>query len=404
MVNSGANERLTNLLAVTDAALGDLTVDDYLVEILDRVRTAVNADTAAVLLREPGSDELVARAAWGLEDEVRQGVRIPIGTGFAGRIAATRAPVVLDRVGPETVTNPILWESGVKVMLGVPLLASDRLLGVLHVGRLVEDEFTDDDVVLMQIVADRVAGAFQRRQLAAEATAARLLERGLQPSRLPRLSGLQFASRYVPAERRGIGGDWYDCFTLPDGRLWLVTGDVAGHGLSAAVVMGRVKSALRSYALLGDGPARTLERTDRKLQHFEIGTMVTVICAVAEPPYDAFAISSAGHLPPVLAEPGQPGRLVDVATTPPLGLIPDVAREEQRVEFLPGAVLLLFTDGLVERRDEDITEGLERLRKTADADRPEAVCQRVMHELIGRKPTTDDVALLAVRRLPEPAT
>ena len=141
MASQGIDERLSNLSAVIDVRLTKLDVDDLLVELLERVRIVLDADTAAVLLRQYGSDDLVARAACGLEEEVRQGVRVPIGTGFAGTIAARRAPVVLDHVDSTTVANPILWEKGIRRMIGVPLLYGDELLGVLHVGRIADRSF-----------------------------------------------------------------------------------------------------------------------------------------------------------------------------------------------------------------------------------------------------------------------
>ena len=164
-------ERLANLQALTDSTLTQLDVDELLVELLARVREILDVDTAAVLLLDEQADELVARAACGIEDEVRQGVRVPLGTGFAGRIAATKQAVRLDHVDSTTVANPILWENGIKVMLGVPLLRGDEVLGVLHVGRLENRPFNEDDAELLQIVADRVAGAIQTRQLAIERAA-----------------------------------------------------------------------------------------------------------------------------------------------------------------------------------------------------------------------------------------
>ena len=144
---------LENLLAVTDTSLTDLDVDDLLGELLNRVRTILDADTSAVLLREPDAEVLIARAARGLEAEVREGVLIPIGRGFAGAIAATRRPVVLDHVDSTTVANPILWEKGIQTMLGVPLLHNDKLIGVLHVGRLDQRLFTEHDTTLLQVAA-----------------------------------------------------------------------------------------------------------------------------------------------------------------------------------------------------------------------------------------------------------
>lgn len=390
--------QLSNLLAVTDTTLGRLDLEDLLAELLDRVRSILDADTAAVLLREGRSDDLVARVACGLEEEVRQGVRVPIGTGFAGSIAKYKSPAVLDRVDETTVANPILWEKGIRKMLGVPLLGGEDVIGVLHVGRLDERPFTRSDTELLQVAAERVAGAIQSQKLAVETAAARLLERGLQPSILPRVPGLQLAARYVASESRMIGGDWYDAFTVPSGQLWLVVGDVAGHGLDAAVVMGRVKSALRAYALRCESPHVVLERTDRKIQHFEVGTMITVVCAVSSPPYDHFEIASAGHPPPVIAHPDQPAEFVPVAAEPPLGALPDVERTATSVDMPDGATLLLYTDGLVEEHDQSIDDGLRRLRTAVRTDEPAIVCQRVMHELVGSRAPLDDIAVLAVRR------
>jgi putative methionine-R-sulfoxide reductase with GAF domain len=401
MAGGDEADKLRNLLAVTDSTLARLDVEDLIVELLERVRVILAADTAAVLLREEGSDELVARAACGLEEEVRQGVRVPVGVGFAGAIAANKRPMALDRVDATTVSNPILWEKGIRAMLGVPLWSDDEVIGVLHVGRLHETAFSSDETELLEIAAERVAGAIQARRLVIETAAAGMLERSLLPNRLPRLPGLEFAARYVPAESRMIGGDWYDAFTLPSGELWLVTGDVAGHGLNSAVVMGRVKSALRAYALISDGPAHALELTDRKVQHFEIGTMVTAVCVTSKPPYNEFTICSAGHPPPVLGLLGQGSELVEIPVGPPLGAVAGVQRASSTVTLPAGGVLLLYTDGLVERRAEDIDQGLGRLCAAVHPAHPEIVCRTVMHSLVDDE-VVDDIALLAVHRTVSP--
>jgi signal transduction histidine kinase len=160
-----ARQRLEHVQAVTDAALAHLELDELLSVLLPRIRTILEADTCAVLLHDEERHELVARAALGIEEEVEQGVRIPLGAGFAGRIAAERRPVVLNEVDLDHVVNPILIEKGLRSMLGVPLLARDEIVGVLHVGRLVQRTFTDDDVELLQLVAARVALAIERARL-----------------------------------------------------------------------------------------------------------------------------------------------------------------------------------------------------------------------------------------------
>jgi serine phosphatase RsbU (regulator of sigma subunit) len=298
-----------------------------------------------------------------------------------------------------TVANSILWETGIQVMLGVPLLNGTDVIGVLHVGRLSAEPFSDDEVEVLQMAGERIAAAIVARRLALSAAAAGLLERSLQPTRLPALAGLQLAARYVPAEGRAVGGDWYDAFSLPSGDLWLVTGDVAGHGLDAAVVMGRVRSALRAYALLGEPLERVMELTDRKVQHFEMDTMVTLACAVAQPPYDRVRICSAGHAPPVLVTPDEEGRLIELPVGPPLGVLAGAARAAVDLSWPAGAVLLFYTDGLVERRDIDLGARLDHLARIVPATDPEIVCARVMHEMIRNDVVNDDVAVLAARRV-----
>ena len=137
-------------------------------------------------------------AACGIEEEVYQGVRVPLRTGFAGRIAAEQRPVLLDRVDDTTVANPILWEKGIRAMLGVPLLSGGKTIGVLHVGTLQERSFSDADVQLLQLVAERVALATQTRLLEIERAASRVLERSLLPPRLPVCAGLDSRSATCP--------------------------------------------------------------------------------------------------------------------------------------------------------------------------------------------------------------
>ncbi len=397
---SGAipQERLENLLAVTEIGLGRLGVEEMLQELLNRVREIVDADTAAVLLLDEGANHLVARAACGIEEEVRQGVRVPLGQGFAGAIAATKKPVVLNQVGPATVTNPILWEKGIRVMLGVPLLISGKVIGVLHVGRLDDRPFREADAELLGVVADRVAGAVQTHQLAIERAAAAVLERSLLPPSLPDCPGLEFAARYVTGEDRAVGGDWYDAFTLPSGVLWVVIGDVAGHGLSAAVVMGRVRSAVRAYALEGHPPDEVIRLVDHKVRHFELGVMVTISCAVSKPPYVQFQIVSAGHPPPVVAGPAQPAALVDIEVQPPLGIGWGDLATPTTLSMPSGGVLVLYTDGLVERRGENLDAGLARLCAAVAPNDPESVCRSIMLKMIGSQRPEDDVALVVLRR------
>ncbi|MEV4626929.1 GAF domain-containing SpoIIE family protein phosphatase [Micromonospora sp. NPDC049523] len=397
--DTGNAERLRRIEAVTDAALSRLDVEQLLGELLNRVQDLLGVDTAAIMLVDPHARELVATAARGLEDEIRQGFRLPIGQGFAGRVARDRQPVVIERIEQADVVSPVLREKGVRSLLGVPMLAGKDLVGVLHVGARTVRHFTRDDIQLLQLVADRAALACQARLGSIDRAAALALQRSLLPARLPHVPGVDTAARYVPGHQAGIGGDWYDVFTLPSGWLGMVVGDVSGHGLAAAVVMGRLRSALRAYTLECDDPADALTRLDRKVHHFETGNLATVMYAMVSPERDRVHISLAGHLPPIMVSPGHPAELVTLPVDPPLGIGRPQHRRTTVVDFPPDAVLVCYTDGLVERRIETIDVGLDRLRAAIRPGSAEDVCVGVMSTL-GVDQPADDIALLAIRRHP----
>jgi sigma-B regulation protein RsbU (phosphoserine phosphatase) len=396
---AGVESRLRVLQSITDAALSRLDDHALLSVLLQRTQDILLADTAAVLLLDSPSGQLVAAAAAGLEDEVYQGVRIPVGQGFAGRIAAEGRPVILDHVDHTTVLNPILMAKGIRSMLGVPLIAGGKVIGVLHVGSLTGRRFTSEDAGLLQLAADRAALAVQSLRAEGDQVAVEALQRSLLPTALPAVPGVQLAARYVPGSGV-VGGDWYDVFVLPSGELGVVIGDVAGSGLPAAIVMGRIRSALRAYALETTDPGEVLDRLDRKMQHFEPDVLATVLYAVLEPALDRVRLSSAGHVPPVLAEPGEVGGLVDMAGGLMIGVDPQARRQVTTLKIAPGAVLCLYTDGLVERREYPLDEGLARLCGAVTAKAPEEVCASVMAALVGSVPARDDIALLTVRHLP----
>ena len=286
-------------------------IEDLLAELLERTRDALQADTAAVLLLDFSSGQLIATAAAGLEEEVSQGVRIPVGRGFAGRIAAEHRPVILDHVDHTTVLNPILWAKGIQSMMGVPMVAGGRVIGVLHVGSLTPRQFTGRRH--RAAAAGRGPGRRGRAVDDGPGRPARGGRAAAQPGagRPARRAGAELAARYVPGSG-GVGGDWYDVFTLPIGELCVVIGDVAGSGLPAAVIMGRMRSALRAYALETRDPAEVLARLDRKMQHFEPDAMATVLYAVIDPGLDQMHVCLAGHFPPVIACPGRPAELASV--------------------------------------------------------------------------------------------
>jgi serine phosphatase RsbU (regulator of sigma subunit) len=401
-------DRWRDVESVTDAALSRLDEKTLLQTLLERVKKVLQADTAAVLLLDGAVGQLVATAASGIEEEVSQGVRIPLGAGFAGRVAASGEPVILTQVDHTTVRNPLLVDRGIKSLLGVPLLSGGKVIGVLHVGSLSGRPFGQRDAELLQVAADRAAHALQSMKAQDDALAATALQRSLLPTALPSVPGLDLAARYVTGSGT-VGGDWYDVFALPSGRVGVVVGDVAGSGLDAAVIMGRMRSALRAYVLQTSDPAAALRLLDRKIQYFEPNAMATVLYGLYTPGTGEFTVSSAGHLPPVLAAPDRPGRPLSLRPDPPIGIADDPPRRSATTVIPPGALLCCFTDGLVERRDQTIDHGISRLAATLDAELAAApagtnvppaenACIAVMRTLIGTVPATDDIAVLMLSR------
>ena len=399
VVARSSHERLRWLEVVTDAGLARLTVDQLLDELLDRVRELMTVDTAAVLLLDPARQFLLATAARGLEEEIHQGVRIPLGRGFAGHIAETRHWVAIDRVDHNNVLNPILREKGIVSLLGVPLVIGGRLLGVMHVGALTARRFAERDAELLQMVADRAAVAIQSRISQSERAAAAVMRRHLLPAQLPRIPGLEVASRYVAGGDGEVGGDWYDLFTLPSGMVCIVVGDVVGHGLAAAQAMSQIRAVLRSTTLRTADPAAVLAELDEHVRYFQPGTLATVLCGMLDPGTNVVRLSSAGHPPPILARPQGAAVLLEVTPDPPLGVEPGHARHTVDVPLGPGSVLCLYSDGLVERRGVVIDDNIEKLRQTVTDQPPESVCVNVMQRLIGVGKPEDDVAVLVIRRL-----
>ena len=358
---ASAAEELQSIQTLTDAALAHLGFEDLLDQLLERTRDVLGADTAAILLLDSEAGELVATAAKGIEAEVLQGTRIPIGKGFAGRIAASAQPLILDIVDHTTVLNPILYENGIRSLSGAPLISAGRVLGVVHVGTLAPREFTETDSDLLQLVGDRAASAISSHLSSRERDAARDLQASLLPTRLPSVPGIELAARYLPGAHGSLGGDWYDVLPLSHDRVGLVIGDVVGKGLAAAVVMGRLRSALRAYAVDSDDPAEILARLDHMVVRLEANEMATVLYGVLEPATGRLLFSSAGHPPPVLATPGCDACVVEIASDPPIGIGWLLQRRNHVVEIPEGGSLQLYTDGVIERRGRPIDEGLAYL-------------------------------------------
>jgi anti-sigma regulatory factor (Ser/Thr protein kinase) len=288
----------------------------------------------------------------------------------------------------------------------VPLVVDGRLLGVLHVGTRRERTFTGDDVALLELAAERLAVALDHsRQYEREHAVAETLQRSLLPEQLPDVPGTVLASRYVPgAPDVDVGGDWYDVIPLPGGRVGLAMGDVVSRGVRAASVMGQLRNALRAYALEGDPPTVVLERLHWLLRRLERREMATLAYMVLDPAALSYTLASAGHPPPlVLAADGGVG-LIEDGRGPPLGAVAEPDYQEASGVLAPGVTLLLYTDGLVERRDQWLDEGIERLTVEAAAaagSEPDELLERLLGALVPEGGGEDDVAALAVCLKPQ---
>jgi integral membrane sensor domain MASE1/anti-sigma regulatory factor (Ser/Thr protein kinase) len=231
---------------------------------------------------------------------------------------------------------------------------------------------------------------------------AETLQRSLLPDRLPELPGVALAARYVPAGAdMAVGGDWYDVVELPSGHVGLAIGDVAGHGLKAASTMGQLRMALRAYALEEPSPAKVVSRLDRLVSRLLVSEIVTLVYLVLDLDSGMVHFANAGHPPPlVVGSEGQTSYLEDGLGSP-LGCDEPGLPVEGNFRLTPDSTLLLFTDGLVERRGISIHEGLERLRTLAtDCGQDiEALCEKLLRSMV-EDDTADDVALLAIRPVP----
>lgn len=289
--------------------------------------------------------------------------------------------------------RPAVCEHGVVV----PITSRGATLGVLAFAR---EELAGDDVAVAVELGARVGVALENAGLyEQEHTVAEALQRAVLPVRLPDVAGVELAARYIPSSPgREVGGDWYDAFPLRDGRLGIAVGDVAGHGLRAAATMGQLRNALRAYAVDGEPPGRVLDRLGALLADEGEEAFATAIYAIDDSATGLLRWANAGHPPPAWL--GERTGFVDG----PVGTVLGTAEEpyeEAELVLPPGQGLLLYTDGLVERRGEHLADGMARLAAAVPPGGGgglDALCEQVVTEVLGDTARGDDVCLLAVRR------
>ncbi len=397
----GDAERLTNrmrrLQLIVDATLAGGSFDDLLLGLLKHLRDAVGSDTATILILDEAGGVLRECASIGFDGPLN--TRVPLGQGFAGRIAASQLPAVVPDISQIEVVSPYLRASGIVSLAGVPLLVDGRTVGVLHVGTKEPHGFEREDLLLLRLAASRVAAALERAQAhEQEHRIAETLQRSLLPGALPAASGIEAAARYVPATVGvTVGGDWYDAFELEDGSVGIAVGDVVGHGVAAAASMGRLRDVLRAYATDGAGPADTLARLNKMSCREGEDMFATVVYGVVNPARSSLRLASAGHPPPLLRRPDGEVIQLEEGRSLPIGAAADAEYNEVDIALEAGSLLVLYTDGLVERRDESIDAGIERLAALiAEDPAPVAeVADRII-DALAYAHHPDDVVLVAI--------
>ncbi|MFD9209445.1 SpoIIE family protein phosphatase [Streptomyces sioyaensis] len=323
------------------------------------------------------------------------------------RCVTTGTPVLVPHVTPDELPRIArdaeaaarLTRAGLHSYMAVPLIARGTVLGALDLKRLRNPlPFDDDDLVLAGELANRAAVSIDNaRWYQRERTTALTLQRTLLPQRPESQPGLEIASRYQPAGAASeVGGDWYDVIPLADDKTALVVGDVMGSGINAAATMGQLRNTTRALADLGLDPAQVLRHVDRSSTGLE-QAIATCVYAVHDPHRGECRIATAGHLPPVVVRPGRAPELLELPTGAPLG-VGDVTFHATTIALAPGDQLVLYTDGLVETRDQDIDTRLQVLLGLLDTPRLslEETCDHLLSTL--RHPDDyDDAALLIAR-------
>jgi len=383
-------------------------------EDLAEVALAGFADTVAVDLREAVTrGEEPDATGWRLRrmalggaghevasPQVGGGLTAAEGTVRGRSLALGRA--VLERDGPGG------DGSGGRAVVA-PLSVRGVVLGLVEFRRAPTSEpFEQDDLVLAEELAARAAVSVDNaRRYTREHGLAVAMQRSLLPRTLPRRTALEVAYRYLPAHA-GVGGDWFDVIALPGFRTALVVGDVVGHGINAAVAMGRLRTTIRNFSALDLPPDEVLGRLDELVAQFdEEGTGPeisgsTCVYAVYDPVSGDCAVALAGHLRPAVITPDGAVEYPQLALSPPLG-IGGHPFETTELHLARGSRLVLFTDGLVESRAGNIGDGLKRLRTVLAesvardvASGPEEICEAVTRSMLPSHPA-DDVALLVAR-------
>jgi serine phosphatase RsbU (regulator of sigma subunit)/DNA-binding response OmpR family regulator/anti-sigma regulatory factor (Ser/Thr protein kinase) len=399
----GAASTIAKLQSISDAALAHLELEELLPEILKRVAALFAADASGLLLRSEEERALTVFTAAGVErfagDAELAAVEGLLGAALGGSSSnlgeLPRGQRLPGALGAGTLRS----------LIAVPLTSARRPVGALFLAAESGERFTDEDVLVLGLGAERAGIAVEHaRSYERERGLVELLQDHLLPDRLPRIPGLAMAARYKPSERLAqVGGDWYDAILLPDGRLGLVIGDVVGHGIGAATLMAELRAALRAYAIAEPAsPARAVASLNELVTATHGRLVATLLYMVVDDHGDGLRFASAGHPPPLIVSAAGTTRALAHRAAAPLGVAGHTIYEDFETELEAGGTLLVYTDGLIERRGEVIDAGLRRLGESLESapSELEELCAHVLDCADDGSGLQDDTALVAVRRLP----
>jgi PAS domain S-box-containing protein len=393
---------LSKLQQVTAAALEHVKLEEVLALLVERVREAFDADLVRILLRDPDDNGVLkAGAASGLGG-LAAGEPIPR-TGALDPVLSDGRTITLADISPATGLDPALAAAGPQALMAAPLSVDGEVAGVVELGLCSSRRWSADEESLLTLMAYRAGAAIANAQAyERQRGTVETFQRSLLPEKLPEPEGVRIAARY--ASGGAVGGDWYDAIELGGGRLGVAMGDVVGHGIGAAALMAQLRHATRAYALEGHSPGAVLDRLDSLMRSLEGGQMATLLYLVVERDLASVRLASAGHMPPLIVEPGGLPRYLDAAPDPPLGVFESASHSEVELELEPGSTLILYTDGLVEQRGLSIDNGLDELRAAAvdPGEDPKLLCERLLTMRNVDQPD-DDIAVLALRSVPIPA-
>jgi GAF domain-containing protein len=383
---------LLRMQRLGDATATALDLDALLDAIVDGCIDTFAADIAVVDLVD-GRGGLERRVERGLGDGGRVALRL--GEGFAGRVFTGQQTLVLADVADtgRPGVAPLL-AAGVRSLLAAPLIVDGRVSGGVYVGATAPGVFSELDRQLLAVSADRFAAAIVRAQrYERDRDVARTLVTALQPAVMPEMPGVRFACRYEPAER-GLGGDWYDAFRLPGGALGVAIGDVVGHGVAAGVEAVRLRNALRGAVLAGANVSETVLALNSHAAAQRGAYASTLLYLELDAPARRLRWASAGHVPGVVAEGGR-AKWLGPSGGPPLGVTDPDTWPAAEQTLGAGARVVVFTDGLIERRTEPLDAGIERVAAVAAvAPDLETLCNLAIEQ--APTPRFDDLAVIAL--------